>query len=81
MTRCSEQVALQSERVPERNAAPDERVLVVLDVNIYLDMARLLGDPFSWDAFDAALAVHATEPNPHPADARIDSLRAIASLR
>ena len=65
----------------ETGAAPDERVLVVFDVNIYLDVARLLGDPFTWDAFDAALAVHATESSPHPTDARIDSLRAIASLR
>jgi len=67
--------------VAETPAAPDERVLVVFDVNIYLDLARLLGDPFSWDAFEAALAIHATEPNPPPTDARIDSLRAIASLR
>lgn len=65
----------------DTSAASDERVLVVFDVNIYLDVARLLGSPFTWDAFDAAIAVHATEPNPHPTDARIDSLRSIASVR
>lgn len=28
---------------------------VVLDVNVYLDVAREIGDPFSWEKFDAAL--------------------------
>ena len=65
----------------EGRAAPDDRVLVVFDVNIYLDVARLVGEPFTWDSFEATLAVHATEPNPHLTDARIDSLRSIASLR
>lgn len=61
--------------------APDDRLLVVPDVNAYLDVARLVGEPFSWAGFDAVLAIHASEPNPHPTDAAVDSLRALAALR
>lgn len=50
-------------------------------MNVYLDVARLTGEPFTWDGFDNLVTVHATEPNPHPNNGRIDSLRAIAILR
>lgn len=50
---------------------------MVLDVNVYLDVARYLGAPFSWDAFEAAVHDHRTDPIPNPIDPAIDSLRAI----
>jgi hypothetical protein len=74
-------VARHLERVAETGAAPDDRHLVVVDVNVYLDLARLIGPAFSWNAFDALMEIQASEPNPHRSDARIDSLKAIASLR
>lgn len=46
------------------------RVVVVLDVNIFLDVARALGEPFSWAKFEASLA---SSPAP--------SVQAIAVLR
>ena len=51
---------------------------MVFDVNVYLDVASLLGPPFDWDRF--AVMAHATraEPLPHLSDGRKDSLRAIA---
>lgn len=58
------------------NAA--QRHAVVFDCNVYLDVARLLGPPFSWDAFAAAAAHVAKEPVPHRVDRSQDSLRAIA---
>ena len=77
----SASVARHLERVAETGAAPDDRLLVVVDVNVYLDLARLIGPAFSWNAFDALMEIQASEPNPHRSDARIDSLKAIASLR
>lgn len=51
---------------------------VVFDVNIYLDIADLLGPPFTWVAFSAATAQHSNYPLPNRADGRVDSLRAVA---
>ncbi len=55
------------------------RHLVVFDCNIYLDAARLLGAPFTWGDFDAAVARLARAPVPHPDDRAFDSLRAMAA--
>jgi len=55
------------------------RHLVVFDCNIYLDAASLIGEPFTWEGFDAAAARLARTPLPHPKDAAWDSLRALAT--
>lgn len=55
-----------------------QRHAVVFDVNVYLDVAYLLGPPFTWDNFDAAAATVAKAAVPHPAIPAYDSLRAIA---
>lgn len=54
---------------------------VVFDCNVYLDVAQLLGAPFSWAAFDELVAQQVAEPNPHPQGRAYDSLRAIAVCR
>ncbi|WP_326945744.1 hypothetical protein OG439_40390 [Amycolatopsis sp. NBC_01307] len=56
-----------------------QRHLVVFDCNIYLDVARLLVAPFSWDNFDQEVARLAKVKVPHPTDKSYDSLRAIAT--
>lgn len=58
---------------------PSQRHVVVFDVNIYLDVASLLGPPFTWDKFDTAIARCTHSPIPAPKDAAFDSLRAVAS--
>lgn len=55
------------------------RHIVVFDCNIYLDVACLLGPPFSWGKFDAAAARVAKTRVPHPVDRAYDALRAIAA--
>ncbi|XVV11070.1 hypothetical protein ACQP2X_40470 [Actinoplanes sp. CA-131856] len=55
------------------------RHIVVFDCNVYLDTAALLGPPFTWEKFDAAVARLSRVPVPHPSDAAADSLRAIAA--
>ena len=55
------------------------RHVVVFDCNIYLDAARIIGAPFSWEAFDRAVARLARLPVPHPTDKAFDSLRAMAA--
>lgn len=60
-------------------AIEPERHVVVFDCNIYLDVAALVGAPFTWDKFYAAVAPLATVPVPHPSDAAYDSLRAVAA--
>jgi hypothetical protein len=55
----------------------EDRHAVVFDINIYLDVADLLGPPFTWEKFDAAAVTHRAAPLPNP-DRRIDSLRALA---
>ncbi|MEV4838196.1 hypothetical protein AB0K05_27035 [Nonomuraea sp. NPDC049486] len=56
-----------------------QRHVVVFDVNVYLDVASLLGPPFTWDKASAAAASVAREPVPHRSDLAYDSLRAIAA--
>ena len=56
---------------------PDTHV-VVFDINIYLDVAALLGPPFTWAKFHDAATKHSDDPLPHRDDPRIDSLRALA---
>lgn len=63
------------------SAAQTELHVVVFDVNVYLDVARLLGPPFTWDKFEAASAAHHAAPVPCVDDPRVDSLRAIATCR
>ena len=50
---------------------------MVLDVNIFLDVADLVGEPFSWSKFRAAVAAARNLPVP-ALDERVDSLRVIA---
>jgi hypothetical protein len=52
--------------------------VVVFDVNVYLDIAELLGAPFTWEKLASAVAPQMGSPCPHPTDSRIDSLRAVA---
>lgn len=58
-------------------ATENQKHFVVFDVNVYLDVARLLGPPFTWEKFSARSAAVAADPCPHP-DPACDSLRAIA---
>ncbi|MFF5098430.1 MULTISPECIES: hypothetical protein [Actinosynnema] len=53
------------------------RHVVVFDCNIYLDVARIVGPPFSWQKFDKIAARLSRESFPHP-DRANDSLRAVA---
>lgn len=53
-----------------------QRHVVVFDVNVYLDIARLLGPPFRWEDFERTSAQKFRSPPPSPSAA--DSLRAIA---
>lgn len=55
-----------------------QRHVVVFDCNIYLDVACIVGPPFSWDKFSEAVARLAKVALPHPVDRSYDSLRAIA---
>lgn len=59
--------------------AEPRRHLVVFDCNVYLDIACLLGPPFSWANFDAAAARAARQTVPHPVNPAVDSLRAVAA--
>jgi hypothetical protein len=54
-----------------------DRHAVVYDVNVYLDVAELLGPPFSWAKFNNAAALYQATPL-RGADRRVDSLRALA---
>lgn len=56
-----------------------QRHLVVFDCNIYLDAASIVGQPFVWSNFDAAIARLARIAVPHPRDGAQDSLRALAA--
>ena len=56
----------------------EQRHAVVFDCNAYLDVGRVLGSPFSWDAFNDHLAQLSKVAVPHPTDRMHDSLRAIA---
>jgi hypothetical protein len=56
-----------------------QRHAVVFDCNVYLDVACALGEPFSWEKFDAATARAAKAAVPHPDDPSLDSVRAVAA--
>jgi hypothetical protein len=53
----------------------DERIIVVFDVNVYLDAASIIGEPFSWAALSDKLA---EQFNKVPDDHRIHALRSVA---
>lgn len=55
--------------------------VVVLDVNVFIDVAELLGAPFTWEKFEAKAAEVKSLPVPYVADERIDCLRAISYCR
>ncbi|HQV17823.1 MAG TPA: hypothetical protein PLC22_05790 [Gordonia sp. (in: high G+C Gram-positive bacteria)] len=59
---------------------PIPECIVVFDVNVWLDAATLITQPFSWDEFDAIARSVNSLPAPHP-DVRYDCLRAIAMSR
>lgn len=61
-----------------RSGPEAQRHLIVFDVNVYLDVARHLGPPFSWEEFADAAARTSRHPFPYKADYSVDSLRAIA---
>lgn len=56
---------------------PPQRHVVVFDCNVYLDVAHLLGEPYTRESFDSHAAQLAGAPLP-AGDPRHDSLRAIA---
>lgn len=60
-----------------RHSEPQRHVLV-LDCNVFLDVARVLGPPFAWAKFDREVARIARHPVPHPDDPQLDSLRVVA---
>ena len=51
--------------------------IIVFDVNVFLDVAVLLGEPFDRDRFEREVSARLPEVAPHP-DRRIDALRAVA---
>lgn len=56
---------------------PEPPAIVVFDVNIYLDIASLVGCPFSWERAVQIVSQNYSTQVPHP-DKRIDSLRSVA---
>jgi hypothetical protein len=60
---------------------PQPPVVAVFDVNIYVDIAGLLPQPFSWADFDALAAQMMDASVPHGTNAAYDSLRAVAMSR
>lgn len=68
-------------RFPGPLTARMSRALLVLDCNVYLDVARLLGTSYSSSGFDALAVEHSGKPVPHPGDKAIDSLRLIAACQ
>ncbi|MBW0275013.1 hypothetical protein ATM97_27820 [Nocardia sp. MH4] len=65
---------------------PPQRHIVVFDCNVYLDVAALVGPPFSWDEFDEVVARLTKNSSPTvmvdraPRNGRVypDSIRALA---
>lgn len=57
------------------------RVLLVLDCNVYLDVARLIGSPFSAARFHDLATEHSRALVSHPSDPAVDSLRLIAACQ
>jgi hypothetical protein len=64
--------------VPSETGDP---TVVVFDVNVYLDIARLVGSPFTWAKFDTHSAQLMPLPVPNSSDERVDSLRSVAYCR
>lgn len=60
-------------------SVPDP-LIVVFDVNVYLDAARLVGAPFQMSRVSDILAREKRRMPPHP-DARVDSARALVIAR
>lgn len=54
-----------------------QRHVVVFDCNIYLDVARVIGAPFTWESFYEVVAKYSAAPLGRPFS-YFDSLRAIA---
>lgn len=52
-------------------------VIVVFDVNVYVDVAEVITQPFDWGRLEAAAAPHWNDPARHPSAPNIDSLRAL----
>lgn len=61
-----------------QNSAAQDIHVVVFDVNVYLDVARILDPPYSLQTLGAVSAVNINSPCPHPTNPLIDSLRALA---
>lgn len=57
------------------------RHLVILDCNIFLDVARLTGSPYTADRLSELAVEHSGQPVPHPVDRAVDSLRLIAACQ
>lgn len=55
-----------------------EATVVVFDVNVYLDVASLLGPPFTWDRLREKAREVSALPVPSVEDERIDSIRAVS---
>ncbi|OBI37188.1 hypothetical protein A5709_15260 [Mycobacterium sp. E1386] len=55
--------------------------VVVFDVNIYVDLAELITQPFEWHKLESAAAAHWNDLLPHNDNARYDSLRAVLMSR
>lgn len=53
-------------------------VVVVFDVNIYVDIAGLVASPFNWADFTSVAGQVMNHPAPHNENAAYDSLRAVA---
>lgn len=53
--------------------------IIVFDANVFLDVARLLGEPFDLDRFNDEIAGRFREQFPHP-DRRVNALRALAAV-
>ena len=59
-------------------ALDGDRHAVVFDVNVYLNVAAVIGSPFTWADFDEAAIRYKDASLPNTVDRRIDSLLAIA---
>lgn len=57
-----------------------QKHIVVFDCNVYLDVAKLVGSPFSMQEFSAIISRELSAPVPHP-DRYVDSARALAMVQ
>jgi hypothetical protein len=56
-----------------------QRHVLVLDVNVYLEVAELVGAPFEWAKLDRIAAQSVNEPIPCRSQRGVDSLRLVAA--